>query len=76
MKEAEKILDKHLKLNNWHMDIRKESNLYNTLIDAMNEALYISRFVVTKRTLCLCGQPELTQYSPYCSLKCWNDQFD
>ena len=41
-----------------------------------NKALTIHVVVVPKGTLCLCGQPELPQYSPCCSLRCWHDQFD
>lgn len=40
------------------------------------EQLVMDGVVLLNDTLCLCGQPELPQYSPCCSLKCWHDQFD
>ena len=41
-----------------------------------SEQLLIHGVVVPKGTLCECGNKELPQYSPCCSLKCWHDQFD
>ena len=41
-----------------------------------NKQLIIADVVVPKGTLCECGNKELPQYSPCCSLKCWHDQFD
>lgn len=39
MNKAEEILDKHLKLRSWNNTVAKNGNLYNTLLDAINEAI-------------------------------------
>ena len=41
MNKAEEILDKHLELRSWTYIVPKHGNLYNTLLDAVNEALNI-----------------------------------
>lgn len=50
--------------------------LRNIFKEAETKQYNIHDVVVPKGTLCLCGQPELPQYSPCCSLRCWHDQFD
>jgi hypothetical protein len=52
MKKAEEILDNHLTKMSWTNTVKKNGNLYNTLIDAINEALIIHVVVVSKGTLC------------------------
>ena len=42
MTKSKEILDKHLLKNGWAKQIKKESNLYNTLVDAMEEAVNYS----------------------------------
>ena len=43
MEKSKQILDKHLKLQGWEKSIIKESNLYNTIVDAMEEAINYSQ---------------------------------
>lgn len=50
--DLEEILDKHLELRSWTKTVPKNGNLYNTLIDALNEALSIAS-VVNRRELLL-----------------------
>ena len=45
MNKAEEILDKHLELRNWTKTVPKHGNLYNTLLDVVNEALSIADVV-------------------------------
>jgi hypothetical protein len=41
MGKSEEILDKHLELRCWTKTVPKHGNLYNTILDAINEALRI-----------------------------------
>ena len=43
MNKAKEILDKHLLKNGWTKEIKKESNLYNTILGAMEEAINYSQ---------------------------------
>jgi hypothetical protein len=77
-RERLKILEKHIgeyyyMIGNIHIRISDAMEEYH---QAKLKLLGIADVVVPKGTLCLCGQPELPQYSPCCSLKCWHDQFD
>ena len=70
---------KKLMLKDWtKTEVEKLSEFMEDVIIAtmVVNKLPIHVVVVPKGTLCLCGQPELPQYSPCCSLRCWHDQFD
>ena len=45
MNKAEEILDKHLENRSWTKTVPKYGNLYNTLLDVVNEALSIADVV-------------------------------
>ena len=45
MNKAEEILDKHLENRSWTKTVPKYGNLYNTLLDAVSEALTIPAVV-------------------------------
>jgi len=54
--KAEEILDKHLELRSWTKTVPKHGNLYNTLLDAVNEALNMP--VVSNNEVAFCENCE------------------
>lgn len=52
MDKAEEILDKHLENRGWTKTVPKYGNLYNTLLDAVSEALTIPPVVGQSEQCC------------------------
>ncbi len=70
---AEEILDKHLELRGWNKEVPKRSNLYNTLIDAINEALHQPPIVGrSEQFKCSCGENSWEYSKLHDSRRCMN----
>ncbi|TYP71500.1 hypothetical protein [Aquimarina intermedia] len=70
--ESVKINAKLLLIKHFIKDLREsEKNLHAINVKAPEIVKEMN-----KEKLCLCGQNQLPQYSPCCSLRCWHIQFD
>lgn len=71
MSKAEEILDKHLENRSWTKTVPKYGNLYNTLLDAVSEALTMPVVVGrSEQFKCDCGCTNHYKNEMYDSVKC------